>query len=211
VKKNTEFKEPLINANTDNSTEISKYLIESDSFETSLDSLNALRYGYFKYPDKFEKRLPDNALTYFESLDYPYYLLKTFTIDYSCKRKSFNLEDFFIFKKINNYSSCEYIALTDTSYFIEIVGQQCVDMENWISLYVFNKKYKIVDFELLIISSCDSLVYSNRTYYAYRCERIVTTDSHGNEIEKIDSHKVKILKVAQNGKISSRDSLIFRN
>jgi len=81
-------------------------------------------------------------------------------------------------------------------------------MENWMSLYVFNEDYKIIDFELLIISSCDSLVFYNKTYYAYQCISTMTTDSLGNEIEKISSHKVKILKVLENGKISSRDSIM---
>jgi len=176
-----------------------------------LDTLNALRYDYYKYPDNFAKKLPSNSYDYFSSLKYPYYLPSKLSITYFCKRLPFKVEDFFIFKKLNNRTACEYIALTDTTNYFQIIGQQCIDMENWISLYVFNKDYKIIDFDCLIISSCDSIIYYDKTYYAFRCETQMTTDSLGNEIEKIKSHKVKIIKVLQNGKISSRDSLITRN
>jgi hypothetical protein len=195
------------------------------------DSLLYLLDGTYKFPENIKNQLPANASNYFRPQKFPFYLPDSLTIDYYCERTQFKLKDFYIFNKLNKYPACEYIALIDTTKFIKIIAQQCVAMENWISLYVFNKIYKIIDFELLIIAGSDeidniplryegnkiayndyvdTLKYSKGTYNVYRSDIYMITDTLGTEIKDIGSQKVKSLNVDQNGKIQSKERVIFK-
>jgi len=186
----------------------------------------------YSLPDSIGYRLPASARDYFLNVDFPYSFPDFLHIDYFNKRKQFQIEDFFIFKAKNGFQTCEYIALISTQPFIEIVARQCVDMENWIKLYVLNENYEVVDFALLLIDflgaidyvslkfdnqnirffdRIDSLIYSNREYKIFSDELFDITDKFGNIKRDIGIRRLNIFTVNDEGKIVAlRDSIIHK-
>jgi hypothetical protein len=185
-------------------------------------------------PDSIGDRLPANAKDYFSGINFPYKLLENLCIDWFCEKEKFRIEDFYIFKTKNDKPTCEYVALTNTSPFIEIVAQHCVDMENWILLYVLNENYKIIDSELLLgpfvrigyleeerlfeynnqsiqfIDATDTLRYFNRQYQIFKDYIFMLTDNSGKEVRDIGKRRVISLTVNEQGKITKHDSIIHK-
>ncbi len=124
--------------------------IEKGKEKLSQDSMYMILHGANSLPDSIGNRLPKNAKDYFSQINFPYKFPKDFSIDYYCKKEIFQIEDLFIFKTKNGYRTCEYIALIDTFSFVEIIAQNCNEMENWIALYVLNEDYKIIHSGLLL-------------------------------------------------------------
>ncbi len=201
-----------------------------DTSKLIKNSYYELISGSYDFGEDFKKKLPSNAKEYFVSLDFPYYLNKSLMLNYYSKRLPFKLEDFFIFNSLNSYSGCEYIALIDTSDFIEVIAQQCKDMEMWVSLYVFDNSYNILDSELLLLSGggldeepeeynnykieklgdLDSLEYRHKRYIVKLNEVYIITDSLGNKKEEVGYQKNKVLTVSKKGRIQVKDSLMIK-
>ena len=205
------------------------------SNETKIDTAKLIAESYwdllsgrYEFEEDYRAKLPNLSSIYFASIEFPIYLKDSFSIDYYCDRLKFGFKDFYIFNKINEYTICEYAALTDTSGFVQIIAQQCTDMEMWLRLFVIDSKYKITDSELLMLSGggldedpeqfgsikvakysdFDTLTYYNRKYILKLNEVYSIFDSTGSESKEIGYRKIKILSVDNNGLIQQKDSLI---
>jgi hypothetical protein len=197
--------------------------------ESSWDLINKVLYSSYTIPDSIGNHLPKNAKDYFLNVNLPYRFPEDLHIDYFCKKENFQIEDFFIFKTKNNHSTCEYIAIIDTVPFIEIIARQCVDMENWIGLYILSEDYKIIDFEFLMIASgsdlpelkfdnqsiqflegTDTLIYSSREYRIFTDEEFLITDDSGKSTKNIGLRRLKLFTINEKGEIIRRDSIIHK-
>ncbi len=205
------------------------------SNETEIDTAKLIEESYwdllsgrYEFEEDYKEKLPNFSSDYFSNIDFPIYLKDSFSIDYYCDRLKFGFKDFYIFNKLNEYTICEYAALTDTSGFVQIIAQQCTEMEMWLKLFVIDSNYKITDSKLLMLSGggldedpeqfgsikvakysdFDTLTYYNRKYILKLNEVYSIFDSNGLESKEIGYRKIKILSVDNNGLIQQKDSLI---
>jgi len=200
----------------------------SDIKDIPQDSMYALYQGSFRFTDKIKDNLTTNPFDYFKNINFLYFLVDSFIIEPSCKEIPFKLTDYYIFNKLNKSSGCAYIALVDTFKYIKIIGRQCVDMENWIVLYVFDNNYKIIKSELLVnfgggdvddkplvykgniikfIGCSDSLRYKKGIYKIYRSDWYSIKDSNGKKMDEIGHQSVKIMSINPDGVTEKYDSV----
>jgi hypothetical protein len=197
----------------------------------SPDTLFKILYQEYNFPDSIYKNLPKNSTDFFATIDFPIKYPEKFSINYFCENERFRLEDFYVFKEINNINTCEYIALIDTTNFIELIARKCDEMENWISLYVLNKDYKVIDYKQLLnvggefdyspidfndniiryITTVDTLKYFNNEYRIFTKEIFEISDKNGNNTKDIGLLNLTLIEVNEIGQISWRDSLIFKS
>lgn len=205
------------------------------SDETKIDTAKLIEESYwdllsgsYEFEEDYKAQIPNLPSDYFSNIDFPINQKDSFSIDYYCDRLKFGLKDFYIFNKLNDYTICEYVALTDTSGFVQIIAQQCTDMEMWLRLFVIDSDYKITDSELLMLSGggldedpeqfgsikvakysdFDTLTYYNGKYILKLNEVYSIFDSNGSESKEIGYRKIKILSIDNNGQIKHKDSLI---
>ena len=195
-----------------------------------MDSTYMLINGTYAFPSHFEKGLPPNSVNYFKSINFPYYLPSSLSINFFCKKLPFTkLEDFYIFNKMNGYTACEYIALIDTLGYSKVIARKCEPMEGWISLFVIDKKYKVISMALLIISGGespeesisyegkeisykdykDSLNYSKGIYKVTHSAIYQIVDQNGGMTQEIGHQIIKSFIVNPNGEIKSKDSIVI--
>lgn len=204
---------------TDNSEK--KLGLKPTSEKLLQDSFYSLLNGKYNFSESTKSSIPSSSSEYFSSTKYPYYFPKTLIIDYFCPSKSFKLSDYYIFNRKNNSFSCEYIALIDTNNYSQVIAKQCVEMENWIVLYIISKDFKIIDKESLLNTGgnvddvalvydnkkieyedfIDSLKYENGTYWVSRSELYSIEQETGNVSTEIGFQQVKVLQVNSNGEI----------
>lgn len=229
IEKENQLSSPPVELENDNSNDVSV------SNETIVDTAKLIEESYwdllsgrYEFDEDYKAKLPNLSSDYFTNLDFPIHLKDSFSIDYYCSRLKFGFKDFFVFNKLNEYSICEYAALTDTSGFVQIIAQQCTDMEMWLRLFVIDGNYKIIDSELLMLSGggldedpeqfglikvakysdFDSLTYYKKKYILKLNEVYSLIDANGSESKEIGYRKIKILTVDNNGLIQQKDSLI---
>ncbi len=197
-------------------------------YKTKMDSTYALIHGNFPFPTSIEDELPLSSADYFTNIQFPYRFPNKLAINFFCKMNEFKLKDYFIFNKKNNTSSCEYVALIDTTGYSKVIARKCIEMEGWITLFVFDKNYKILSSELLLISGgdwpggdidyegkkvtykdgTDSLVYSQKVYRVIHSEIYRLTDiKNGTTTEELGYQSVKKVMVNPDGKIVATDSI----
>jgi hypothetical protein len=204
---------------------------KNDNPILSSDTIFKILYQEYNFPENIDEKITENPADFFDKIDFPFKYPKEFSIDYYCKKESFRLEDFYIFKKLNNVRTCEYISLIDTTNFIELIARKCDEMENWISLYVLNKDYKVIGYKQLLnvggdsdyspidfkdkivkyTTTVDTLNYLNNEYRIYTNEIFEISDSKGNNTKNIGLLILKIIKVNDKGNITWKDSLIFKS
>jgi hypothetical protein len=195
---------------------------KSAGYKTKMDSTYALIDGTFAFPSDIENSLPANSNDYFKAIRFPYSFPEQLAIDFFCEKIPFSIKDSFVFNKKNESAACELIALIDTVNYSKVIARRCAPMEGWITLYVFNKDYKILSSAMLInsggellggtidfengkvtyIGSTDSLKYSRGIFNVIHQEVYQLTDNVTGKVSKeIGYQQIKTLLVSEDGKV----------